>query len=350
MNYLLWNKASDYLRGHLENLAVDGRKLKLMDCNARKPGLFFSRRMDSKEAETKWHRLIMDVVIGENMAVYLSLYATDEAAKARQIDELFEQGESSLGEKMSRMEALKQLEVRNPEDILLHQVQGRYLWVGAAIWGNGTGSPIIHMLQIYFPQESWNRYLPEIYQGKEQQFLTQYLAIFQSLYQDLEQQIRKDTHWLDFQKTDREALQWLASWIHVENSHLWPEECLRRYLRNGASLFGLRGTARGLLRVVEIFTGETPYLMEAGTGEDPHRFTMFIREAAVASARSYRALLQVIQEGKPADMDICLVPLRAFVILDNNTYLGINSQLNQYQDTVLGDEAALGFVRLGGME
>lgn len=350
MKYLLFNKESDYRRGRLENLVFRERELVLKDCGAKRAGRFLSRTLDSGEQGTVWHRMVMDARIGENMAVYVSFYATDSRVQADEVERIWRNGERDLAQMEPRMAEIRKLEIRNPGDILLHDVQGRFLWLGMTVWGNGTGSPAVRTVQIYFPKEVWNRYLPEIYQGKNQEFLERFLAVFQSLYEDFETRIRKDLSWLDLLSVDREMLDWLAGWIHVENGHLWTEDHLRRYLSEGAALFGQRGTARGLIRMVEIFTGETPYLVEMEPGNDPHRFTLFLKESVVADARSYRAVKRIIREGKPADMEVDLVPLRPYFFLDQDTYLGINSRLNGYGPAVLNSESAFDFAILGGLQ
>ena len=350
MKYLLFNKETDYRRGLLENLCFRERELVLEDCDAKKAGRFLSRTLDSGEQETIWHRLVMDAWIGENMAIYVYLYATDSKIRAGEVERRWKSGEWALTDMVSLMADFQKLEVRNPVDILLHEVQGRYLWLGMVAWGNGAGSPAVRTIQIYFPKEVWNRYLPEIYQGENQEFLERFLSIFQSIYEDFETRIRKDTSWLDLLSVDREMLNWLAGWIHVENGYLWTEECLRLYLMEGAALFARRGTARGLVRMIGIFTGETPYLAEMEPGEDPHRFTLFLKEHVIADARSYLAVERMIREGKPADMEVNLVSLKPYLFLDRDTYLGINSRLNGYGPAVLGRESALDFVILGGLQ
>lgn len=350
MKYLLFNKESDYRRGQMENLRFKNRELVLEDCDAKKAGRFLSRTLDSGEAETIWHRMVMDARIGENMAIYVYFYATDSRIRAGEAERLWGSGECNLAEMVPRMADIHKLEIRNPGDILLHEVQGRYLWLGMVVWGNGMEGPAVRTIQIYFPKEVWNRYLPEIYQGENQAFLERFLSVFQSIYEDFEMRIRKDTSWLDLAAVDGEMLHWLAGWIHVENGQLWEAERLRRYLMEGAALFAQRGTARGLVRMVGIFTGETPYLAEMEPGKDPHWFTLFLKERVIADSRSYLAVERVIREGKPADMEVNLVPLKPYLFLDRDTYLGINSQLNGYGPAVLGAESALDFVILGGLQ
>lgn len=348
MKYLVFNKESDYRRGHWENLCFQNRELVLEDCDAKKAGRFLSRTLDSGEAQNIWHRMVMDARIGENMAIYVYFYATDSRIHAEEVERLWNEGAWGLPDMVRHMAGFQRLEVRNPADILLHKVMGRYLWLGMILWGNGTDGPAVRTIQIYFPKEVWNRYLPEPYQGANQEFLERFLSIFQSLYEDFEARIRKDTSWLDLVAVDKGMLNWLAGWIHAENGYLWTEEKLRQYLLEGAALFGQRGTARGLIRMVELFTGETPYLVEREREDAPHWFTLFLKEQVIADARSYRAVERMIREGKPADLEVELVPLRSYVFLDRDTYLGINSRLQGYGPAVLTPEAALDFVVLQG--
>lgn len=343
MTDLIWNKASDYSRGYTENLCFDGGILRMEDCTGKRSGIFLSGVIDSGEKGTVWHRLVMDAWIGENMAISVIFFATDS-------DRLIEGQGEGLSDRLIKLKPVRMLESLSPQDILLHQVRGRYLFVGMKFWGDGKAGPYVRQLRIFYPKEVLNSYLPEIYQGNKQEFLERFLSIFQSVYEDMARKIRQDTSFLDLQASKKELLLWLAQWIHVENRHLWKEENLRRYLLCGASCFGQRGTVRGLIRMVRIFTGEEPYLVEAKKGENPDSFSVLIKESAIADLRSFRAVERLIGEGKPADMQVSLIPLRPYLFLDQHTYLGINSRLNHYGQAVLTPESAFDFTVLGGKQ
>lgn len=342
MKYFVFNKASDYKRGRMENLNFDGR-LRLDHEKTGEPGCFLSRTLDSGEEETVWHRLTADAEIGENMAVFYYLYATDSKSEVEKIEERWKSGDITVRRQVEQMKP--QMELRNPKDVLIHKVKGRFLWVGILMWGNRGSGPKISGIQIYFPRETWNACLPEIYQGEKQEFLARFLGIFQSMYSDMDKQIINDAAYLDIQAADAEILSWLSGWIHVDNSHLWPVKQLKQYLDQGAALFSVRGTAGALIRMVEIYTGEKCFL-----AEDPgiHRVTLLIKEQAIGSQREFRAVERIIREGKPADVELCLIPLKPYLFLNRHTYLGINSMLNDYGPAVLGRDAALSFVKLGG--
>ena len=348
MNYFLWNKASDYQQGYLENLRTDGNELVLSDYRNKQAGYFISRTVKTGETGVRWHRLKTDIKTGDNMTVIITVYATDSLQRVREVEALLQNDDiPGMKEKRKQLDCIKQLELTNPADVLLDTVKGAYLWIGVVLWGHETDGPSVRMLQLYYPRETWSSYLPGIYRGQDQAFLHSYLAIFQTLYQEMEKNIRTDTGFLDVQTAKYECLLWLAQWLQEENGCLWQTERLRHYLQEAPQLYRTRGTARGLIRMVELFTGEAPYLSETETDEDT--VTLYLRAEIIADPGSYEALQRLIREGKPADTEVRLIALRPYVFLDQHVYLGINSRLNEYRAAVLGTGAALDVVVLGGM-
>ena len=79
----------------------------------------------------------------------------------------------------------------NTDDFLLHELKGRYLWVLIRISGAAVDSHFcMEGFRVEFPWTSFSGYLPEIYQEAGQKsFFERYMAVFQSMYEDLEQQV-----------------------------------------------------------------------------------------------------------------------------------------------------------------
>lgn len=354
MKYFIFNKDMDYERGAYANLRIAGGTVQTKDPG--RPGIFLSRILDSREEETVWHRLVMDAVYGDNMAVYLKIYGADSTAEAglswERCRTYWLDGDEPDGRAAGGpgMAGTPGLEYRNPQDILLHKVKGRYLWFVLILHGNGAGSPVIRQIRLYVPKETWMRFLPEVYQGADGEFLERYLCIFQSIYDSLEEKIRQDAILLDLQAADPQLLLWLSGWLCAGNSHLWKPDNLKQYLAEGAAVYQKLGTAGALVRMVELYTGFRPYLREPGPGDNPHLFRLYIMEEAVAAPRQYQALLRVIREGKPADMEVQVIALKPFVFLDRDTYLGVNSVLNQYGQAVLDSGSSMPYAVLGGGE
>lgn len=348
MNYYLFNKEQDYRRGQWENLKFAAGKLALSADAGGKPGRFLSRTLDSWEKETVWHRMVVGALVGGNMAVTVNVYATDSEIEREKI----ERGRNmrTVEQRMEAMRGLLQLSERNPEDMLLHSVQGRYLWIGVILWGNGQKGPEVSLIQVFFPKEVWTSYLPELYQTKEAEFLERFLSVFQTVYGQVEEEIRHGARYLDIQAAPPEVLAAVGRWLNVDNIHLWTTEHLREYLKNGARTYECRGTASGLERMVEIFIGEKPFIQESREENAAHRFLLFLSERVVPDQKTYQALKRIVREGKPADMEADVIILRPWLVLGQYTYLGINSYLNEYQEALLDGQGMMGSTMLGGQE
>jgi phage tail-like protein len=117
-------------------------------------------------------------------------------------------------------------------------------------------------------------------------------------------------------------LNWLATWIGLELDENWPLERRRALVARAVSLYHRRGTVRGLIDEVEIFTGVEPEVLDNGgvrwatspgaapPGEPEPRLTVRIRtadpanvdvtrlDALVAAARpaNVPAAVEVVQE------------------------------------------------------
>jgi phage tail-like protein len=57
---------------------------------------------------------------------------------------------------------------------------------------------------------------------------------------------------------------WLAEWVGVELDGTWPEARQRALVARAADLYAWRGTVRGLVELIEIYTGVRPEIEETG--------------------------------------------------------------------------------------
>jgi phage tail-like protein len=57
---------------------------------------------------------------------------------------------------------------------------------------------------------------------------------------------------------------WLSEWVGVELDGTWPEARQRTLVSRAADLYGWRGTVRGLVELIEIYTGVRPEIEETG--------------------------------------------------------------------------------------
>ena len=70
--------------------------------------------------------------------------------------------------------------------------------------------------------------------------------------------------YLDPQLAPPDFLEWLGGWIGVEPDENWPLERRRKLVLSAVELYRWRGTARGLGRAVELFTGAQCEIVDNG--------------------------------------------------------------------------------------
>lgn len=220
--------------------------------------------------------------------------------------------------------------------------------------------PEILDMKIYAENRSFIRYLPEIYQTEDQtDFLERYLSLFEAVYQDLDTKIRNAACQLDPQSAEPDFLSWMAEWTGITEIHLWPEEKLRILLNGIVKKNLIRGTREYMEYIIRIFTGEKPFFVEyceieqyrdePGVYENlkryyahgPYEVNILVREQAVPTLREQKALKKVIENMKPAHIEVHLVILRPYIYLNQNVYIGINSALGTYERAALSGMAGI---------
>lgn len=360
LTYFIFNKRSDYERGHLENLKYNERGITIDNIHPDGRGQFLSRVLDSYQTDMSWHRLCFDVN-GDKTGIYkLTVYAANTLKFERggdlyQIDELVRSAEYSCAEKIDLLEPYIQKQTVGLRDILLHDVVGRYLWIVIEMYAQGNEEISISNITIYLPSRSWLEYLPAIYQKAdlEKGFLGRYLGIYQTLYEDLNIKIHGVFDFFDADCSDLEFLQWLSGWLDISDSYLWSEDKLRRLLARSVELYLIRGTKKSIEDIVELYTGSKPYIVETfqldkfkGSqeyettllpmyGDNPLLFTVLVKDECVKTAQEIDILIKIIEEMKPVQMELSLVILKPYIFLNQYSFLGINSVLGQYRDMSL---------------
>lgn len=368
IKYFLFNKADDYERGYLQNMVVGRRGIRARE-HCREKSVFFSRLLDSRETEMCWHRLRLRGEDGKKTALCLSVYAGNQRSfyyrdKETDIEEFIRREDIPLEEKKKNLSPWLQKETAGMDDILLHDVKGRYLWILVEMyWQYGMAG--IGDIQVFFPGVSWIEYLPEIYQKEDKDsFLERYLGIFQTLYEDFDRELVSVPNNLDMELAKGKDLAWLAQWLGIREGHIWSEEQMRKLLFCGVDMYRRRGTRQGIMDFVELYTGERPFLVEYHQllnfredrmrfekmcrlyGGDAYSFTVLVREEAADSVWRRKTLVKIIEDVKPAHMECSLVILKPYLFLDMHSYIGVNSVLGKYTGMALDGHSAIPFAVL----
>ena len=371
--YFVLNKESDYRRGYYKNLICDCSGIYVDDREAGS-GIFFSRVFDSQETGNIWHRITLSVTHMESSAFKISFYAADDLnlrmdGKSTKIGNVPEASwETADAEEKKRICAeYQKKEVLNSDDILLHDVSGRYLWFVIEIYQQTQQKVAVSNIILYFPKQTLIKFLPEIYDrsGSQDSFLERYLAVFQSLYEDVNRKIEQIPGYLEPAAADRENLEWIAEWIGVRNIGLWSLEQLRYLTAHAAGLYRKRGTRSAIAGFVKLYTRELPFIAEQHQimrfrnqeklfqlylslyGNDPYVFTILIRQQCLPTGKEYSDLKKILEDVKPAWMEVRIITLRPYLLLDSYTYLGVNSVLGRCRPFVLSGESLVPFSTVG---
>lgn len=363
--YFVFNKKRDYQSGYLEYVEVTEQGIRLDTGHSRQDGTFISRLLDSREEENRWHRAVIRSAACGDDSIRFCIYCSDSRqvmADGRLQDwmEIIQSRELSIERKRRIMRPFLAQEILNPQDILLGSARGRYLWIEIQLFCQAEFRPEILGMKIYAENRSFLRYLPEIYQtGGQGEFLERYLSLFEAVYQDLDMKIRISARQLDPRSAEPEFLNWLARWTGITEVRLWPEEKLRLLLDGIVKKNLIRGTRQYMEYMIETFTGETPFFVEYWEIEQyrndpkvyanlkryyahgPYEVNILIREQAVPTLREQKALKKVIENMKPAQIEVRLVVLRPYIYLNQNVYIGINSALGTYERADLSGAAGI---------
>lgn len=366
--YFMLNKEQDFRRCYLAEMEYRGGRLctQAVKGQESRTAVMISKIFDSREADMYWHRLALYEVERKEQAQFtLNFYTANELVRTGRDGEViylpdsFYNEEDTLEEKLRKMQPYFVKSVENEVDILLHDVKGRYLWMVLMVQLRPGQEISFGDFQIFFPRESFLRYLPEIYQREDRkQFFERFLAVFQITYEEMNERIYQMPELLDAYGTDRQFLEWLTGWIGIADTYMWNEKQLRSLLKNAVSLYKLRGTRKAVREYVKLYTGgyeplivENFELKEGDSRyhtwnlfqEDAYRFYVLVQEEYVPTTKEYQALVKVIEQVKPANMELELIVLKPYIFMDGHSYLGVNSVLGEYRDFALDGASMLSF-------
>jgi phage tail-like protein len=144
-------------------------------------------------------------------------------------------------------------------------------------------------------------YLPSTYQTD---FMSRFLGIFESILTPIEWNVANLDLFLDPLTAPADFLPWFTSWFDLTFDHTWSEAQRRTILKEAHDLYLYRGTKRALCRVLEIYTGSAPEIIDVTADQAPFTFTV-----KLPLAQHSRQLLieQLINAHKPAHTSYQLV-------------------------------------------
>ncbi len=370
-------------------------------------GTYFSKPVDSKAQKTRWYRFILEGSFPSGTKVEFHYYISDKLLEDNELREL---PESEWEKGLPGSSAVQGEEKRDA--LFLRGREGRYLWFRVILTGTENLSPVVSSVTIFFPKVSYLEYLPSVYRedSANRDFLDRFLAIFESLFFEIDFTIDHLSRWFDAAGTPPEFLEWLGSWVGADQGRgeslsrkKVPEAKQREFISRAVSMYRERGTREGLENLIFFYTGKKPVIIEnlpvSCTGEKPwnenrketanserRKFLFFPPEEATVKPPAGKGtgrtevsfhdrlfggegfsfvvlfkeklkeaelelIRDIIEEEKPAYTTYKIKVLEPWFYLDGHTYLGENTRLKRPEFllgkcSVLGRDTALGVEKI----
>ena len=227
-------------------------------------GVFYSAPLDSKTYRCVWDRVAMLGNVPAGTAIRVDTFTAEGGKTSDEIVNLPASRWSS-----GRLHTATESKAWN---CLIQGQPGRYLWLRLTLSSDGSDSPEVKNVKIYYPRSSSLKYLPAVYRADpfSGDFLDRFLSIFDSLRRKTDGKITDIAHYFDPCATPANApgrgsddfLTWLAAWLGMTLKNGWPIAKRRRLLKNAHKLYALRGTSAGLRLHVELYAGVEPRILE----------------------------------------------------------------------------------------
>ncbi|MGN1180530.1 MAG: phage tail protein [Suilimivivens sp.] len=343
-------KYVNYAGAYLKKGQYEGME-SYQDCALRGEGsgsfLYIAPVFDSGEEANTWQSLHLDGTFHD--------CKLEVVAAASELDyrDFLEDTQVGLQEKEELIRSMNGVRKVNTTDLLLTDLQGRYLYLLFKVSGQMECEFCIHMATVEFPKNSFLEYFPEVYQT-EDDFFERYISIFQSMYMDVEREIDKLPMRMDYEKAEFSDLMQLAEWIGMDE--ILVQEAvregetkkLRKLIGHANEIQSAKGTKKSLKLVLQILYNKDFQILEYFKwyeylenrpeeltlyqklyGKDSSCLTILIEEKGGKeySEAERKSMRKVVSRMIPLGMDCNLIFLHGSSHMDTHCYLDHNSRL-----------------------
>ena len=319
----------------------------------------FLKGIDGARPDAEWGRLTFDVDCSEDRAYSIYLLAVNQKIReiggvAVDLDVLMAKEDIPVENKVYVLTKLGAVRYISRSDILLYDLSGQYLFI--AIVAAGTGYLTISNMKVDSVGDNFMATYPEIYRERNS-FFHRYISIFSSIYNDFEHDLKSLPKLLNPDECPRELLIVYGSWlgIDLEGGSL-DEEMMRQFVKEAYQLNKLKGTKRGIERVLEIILGRPAVVIEhnrirAWIKDDnievPDGFkTLGVYDVTVMvpgklTEELRHRIVYMLNQFKPLRTRINIVQMDETATADSRTYLDINSRLPEEREVQLDSGLSL---------
>ena len=256
-------KKNRFRRGFLSGMEINGDLLRFTEEPYRR--LFITEAIDGVEAGARWGRCHLEWEAAEDTMITVYAAASNSQTvwigeEAVFYKELLHTDAVSADGKRAVMQMMGAEKAVNQQDILLYELEGRYLYLMIEVQGSSAG-----LLKHIFVDNQGDLFMdtfPEVYRERNS-FFHRYLSVFSSLYLDFQQKIDNVAEVLDIDTAPVELLPVFARWMGLDiTGDFLKEDKLRMLVREAYSLNRMKGTKAALQRLSEIILGEDVIILE----------------------------------------------------------------------------------------
>lgn len=335
------------MTGCLHNLTEQGG-ISLCMKDTLRPAAYITQLFDTGDQDCTFNRLRVE---GRFENVKLEVVAVASQTREAlmdgspvELDRYFADPKGDMDQKAAAMRVLPGLRRTGAQDILLHGLKGRYVWIMVRVDPAGDALCQIDGISLEFPRESFTDYLPEIYRQNE--FFDRYIAILQSLYLDLEDRAEALPRQLDYETTSDSLVPELAGWLGLDNcAGLLDTSQMRHLIRHAGLYQEKKGTRAALKQILALATGIEPRILEHFDwetealssqrrqemirlyGGSPNCFCVILDWTGDQKERPIAELNRLIEDYSPMGTHHKLICLKHTSRLGTHCYLDVNSTL-----------------------
>ena len=303
-------------------------------------------RIDSGENDSEWGRFSFKMSLPEDMVIYVYAAAYDSDTWYNDDGTAYNVGDILRADNMPD-EGKKNILLRSggkryvgKNDILLYDLNGRYLFLAIEIRGVGEG--YIGTLRVDKKGDNFMDVFPAVYKQRNS-FFHRFLSVFSSIYNDTEYEISRLPELLNADTCPPECLPIYAGWLGIDFSgDFLSEDAQRQIVKEGYNLNKTKGTKGCLQRIIEIVTGEKVIILENNAvlsyieKEDDaikdnvpggiYDVNILIRKSLSESDR--HQLMYLLEQFKPIRTKLHLIQLKDTSSIDGEIYLDMNAVLS----------------------
>jgi phage tail-like protein len=227
-------------------------------------GTYVSAALDGGRPGTPWHSIDIDADMPPGTWIKIQTVTSDDPDLIADPNALPAPLAFAPFEDVSTCDA-KPVMPFNVPDRLIFSPPGRWLRLRVVLGSDGSATPTIRSIRIFYPRQSYLDLLPGAFRrdADANSFLEHFLALFEKVFTGIEDRYEEFSRQINPDAAPQEIVDWLAALVDLAFDPSWSLEKRRALVGRAMELYKLRGTPEGIARYVEIYTGIRPQIIES---------------------------------------------------------------------------------------